>query len=190
MRSEYKDREQIFSKLAQDLSKKLTRYCQSGPAQLQKGLWDIVSDAAGMDAEMEKQRAVYWIYMPGVRPKLTFKGRVMVAALECPHTAREEMDTVGIVVRPMLFRRGTSSGEDYKRVSDLVESDVWLRDVDEKQTQIRADRSESRHGQKAEQSESRERTSGERSTGRPWTWGDRGLRRSSREGIASVGRRQ
>jgi hypothetical protein len=160
LESEYKAREQILGKLAQDLSKKLTRYCQSSQAQLQKGLWEIVSDAAAMDAEMAKQRAVYWIYMPLVRPRLAFDGGSMSPAPEDARTAREQADTVGIVVRPALMRTGMSSGQDCRGVSCLIDMDVWLQDGEEEPVQ--GSRGESRHGQRAENSGSREQQRGGR----------------------------
>jgi hypothetical protein len=152
LRNEHKDQELSILTLAQGISKKLGRYFGATPAVLQTGLVDIFSDAVGIDAEMGKQRAFYEIYMPGVRSTLKFSSSAMIPAVENPCTPTDQRDTVAIVVRPLLLRKGTSSGEDYKRNSCLVKGEVWILDVGQGQA-----RTNHRSEQKPMQSGSGER---------------------------------
>jgi hypothetical protein len=152
--NELRYREQLVGKHAKDLGKKLKEYCQSSAAQLQRELMDIVGDAARLDAEMGKQRALYIVCMPPVRPQLRFNQGWMAPAIEDPRTAKDQADEVGIVVRPALMRYGTSSGQDYKRGTCLICMDVWLQHVEEEPA--RSSRGESRHGQRLEQARARE----------------------------------
>jgi hypothetical protein len=108
---------------------------------------DIIGDAARMDAEMAKQRAVYRIYMQPVRPRLEFHNGSMIPAPEDARAARDQADTVAVVVRPALVRTGRSSGQDYSAATYLVDMEVWLQDVEET---ARGGRSEQRHGPRAE----------------------------------------
>jgi hypothetical protein len=100
----------------------------------------MLSDAAAMDAEMAKQRALYKIFLLTVRPTRRFSSVSMAPAAERPGAGRDDVDSLGVVVRPALLRRGTASGHEYKRPTYLIEMDVWLVYADEEQARAgRAD---------------------------------------------------
>jgi hypothetical protein len=154
LRNEVKAQELSLKKLATDLSKKLGRYSLDSTAVLAKGLGEILSDAVGMDSEMGKQRAFYTIHMARVQPALAFNSTTMTPAPEILRTARDQRDTVGIVVRPALLREGTSSGQDYEQPPTvLIESEVLLYPNEEPERTGRAD---NRQGQRREHPQSRE----------------------------------
>ncbi|KAF2671142.1 hypothetical protein BT63DRAFT_438661 [Microthyrium microscopicum] len=97
----------------------LGRYSESDQwSTMEPDLREIFAHAINFDAEMKKQRAQYCLIADSMRhTKLYFNPTTMESVDGAQHPATA---IVAFVIRPWLYKRGTSAGDDYLKAAQLI----------------------------------------------------------------------